>query len=224
MTGKHIIVGVAGSIAAYKAVLLVRQLVKEGAEVSVVMTDAAREFVAPITFSSVSGNRVWCSMFEERRDRAPRHIWLAQEADLLLIAPATANIIGKIANGIADDLLSTLHLALNKNTRLFLYPSMNEKMLFHPATIHNLKVLAYRGWDIQTPIHGKLACGDLALGKLPKPRSIVEYVYASIIGEKVEGKPMFRERNVHETFADYLNDPSHEMLLSVNKMTDNGIR
>jgi len=181
MNGKHVIVGVSGSIAAYKAVMLIRQLVKQGARVTVIMTDAATRFVSPLTFSSVSGSRVARSMFEEGGNRTPRHISLAQDADVLVIAPATANIIGKISNGIADDLLSTT--ALSVTCPVVVAPAMNSRMYGNAAVKDNLRLLEQRGAVLVEPETGELLSGEEGTGRLADVGKIVETVRQVLSGK-----------------------------------------
>jgi len=168
---KQILLGVTGGIAAYKACEIVRLLVKAEAKVQVVMTENATRFVSPLTFEVLSGKPVFVGMFE-RNSHPLAHIELADEAELLLIAPATANIIGKIANGVADDLLSTLYLATK--AKILICPAMNVNMYAHPAVQENLKKLKTRGVEVLEPESGELACGWEGKGRLPEPEEILE--------------------------------------------------
>lgn len=171
---KQIVLGITGCIGAYKAAELVRALKKEGFAVQVVMTAAAREFVTPLTLETLSEKPVICELFGEGREEGTRHISLTEECDLLLVAPATANIIGKFANGIADDFLSTLFLA--NRAPVLMAPAMNSQMLAHPAVQSNLTTLRDRGIDIIEPGEGWLACGWIGKGRLAEPEEIVSRV------------------------------------------------
>ncbi|HIU64043.1 MAG TPA: bifunctional phosphopantothenoylcysteine decarboxylase/phosphopantothenate--cysteine ligase CoaBC [Candidatus Avacidaminococcus intestinavium] len=174
LRGKKIVLGVTGGIAVYKSVDLVSRLRKQGAEVRVVMSEAATKFVTPLTFQEISGNAVAVSMWNEKHEFRVEHIALAEWADLLLVAPATANIIAKAANGIADNLLSTVLLAAPKP--MIFCPAMNTNMLLHPATQENLNKLRKFGYIIMEPGSGPLACGTTGAGRLPEPAEIVEFV------------------------------------------------
>ena len=171
MKGKNIVVGISGGIAAYKAAELVRLLMKSEALTNVAMTTNAAQFVTPVTFEALSGNRVICNQF---RDEGPlmEHITWGQEADLVIIAPATANIISKIANGIGDDFLSTMLLATT--AKILVCPSMNSQMYMNPAVQDNLKRLKERDITVMAPGEGQLACRTEGPGRLPEPADIVE--------------------------------------------------
>ena len=173
LKGKKIVLGVTGGIAVYKAVDLVSKLRKEGAEVRVVMTESAAKFVTPLTFKEISGNVVAVSMWAEAHEFNVEHIALADWADLMIIAPATANILAKAANGIADDLLSTVILA--SKTPIILCPAMNCQMFDNPITQNNLKKLADYGFIIMQPATGYLACGTSGIGRLPEPAEIISF-------------------------------------------------
>ena len=159
-----IVLGVTGGIAAYKACELLRLLQKQGIDVYVVMTKHATQFVAPLTFETLSGHPVAVDTFERPATWEVEHIALAKRADLFLIAPATANIIGKMANGIADDMLSTTVMATK--APVMIAPAMNTGMWENPATQQNVKTLMSRGVHVVTPATGHLACGDRGAGKL----------------------------------------------------------
>ncbi len=163
LAGKHIALGITGSIAAYKAALILRELKKQGARVTVVMTRHAQEFIPPLTLEVLSEEPVLLDTFGQQMPRL-QHINLAQQADLLLVAPATANIIGKFAQGIADDFLSTLYLALK--IPVLVAPAMNKNMWAHPAVQDNINILTKRGVDIIAPVVGELACGVEGAGRL----------------------------------------------------------
>jgi len=168
---KEILLGISGGISAYKICELVRLLVKAGAHPQVVMTENAGKFVSPLTFETLSQRPVYTDLFA-RGEKPVLHIELADKAELLVIAPATANIIGKIANGIADDLLSTLYLAFSG--KVLVCPAMNVKMYQHPAVQENLRRLRNRGVEILEPEEGELACGWEGKGRLPEPEVILE--------------------------------------------------
>ena len=174
LKGKKIVLGVTGGIAVYKSVDLVSRLRKEGAEVRVVMTESAAKFVTPLTFKEISGNTVAVSMWAEAQEFNVEHIALADWADLMVIAPATANILAKAANGIADDLLSTVILA--SKTPIILCPAMNCQMYENPITQNNLKKLADYGFIIMQPATGHLACGTSGKGRLPEPAEIISFI------------------------------------------------
>jgi phosphopantothenoylcysteine decarboxylase/phosphopantothenate--cysteine ligase len=171
LTGKNVIIGVTGGIAAYKVAELARMLVKSGAGVKVIMTSAAQQFVTPLTFRTITGNPVATSMWSDPASPLP-HISLSEEADLILVAPATANIIAKYAQGVADDLLSTTLLAA-KGT-VVVAPAMNTRMYLHPSTQKNLDALRERGVVVIDPGEGELACGDGGIGRMAEPSEIME--------------------------------------------------
>jgi len=169
--GKKVLVGVTGGIAAYKTAELVRLLIKADVQVEVAMTESATWFVTPLTFETLSGDKVITTMFG-REETPMDHIRCGQDADLIIIAPATANIIGKIAHGIGDDFLSTCMLAATAKT--LLCPAMNDRMLLNPAVQDNLDLLQKRGYLIMAPGSGELACGTDGPGRLPDPADILE--------------------------------------------------
>ena len=166
-----VVLGVTGSIAAYKACELVRLLVKRGDDVHVVMTEHARAFVTPLTFRTLSRNEVESGLFEEPRDWKPGHVSLAATADLVVVAPATANILAKMAHGIADDLLSSTLLATK--APIVVAPAMNTGMWENPATQANVATLAARGVRIVSPGVGDLACGTTGAGRMAEPGEIL---------------------------------------------------
>jgi phosphopantothenoylcysteine decarboxylase/phosphopantothenate--cysteine ligase len=174
LKGKKVVLGVTGGIAVYKAVEIVSRLVKLGADVQVVMTKHAAEFVTPLTFRSISSNPVVTHMFEEPKRWEIEHIGLSQWADVYLVAPATANIIGKVANGIGDDFLSTSLMATT--AKVIFAPAMNTQMYLNKITQKNIESLKELGYLFLTPDSGRMACGDMGPGRLPSPESIVEYV------------------------------------------------
>lgn len=185
--GQTVVMGVTGGIAAYKAVEVVSRLKKAGYTVHVIMTKSATEFVTPLTFREMSGNPVVTDMWEEPKTWNVQHIALASSADLFLIVPATANMIGKIANGIADDMLSTTVMATT--APVLLAPAMNTNMYLNPITGQNLAKLAGLGYHIMEPDSGMLACGVEGPGRLPEPAVIVEKVAAILnSGRQLSGK------------------------------------
>jgi phosphopantothenoylcysteine decarboxylase len=164
--GKNIVLGVTGSIAAYKAAELTSQLAKQGCDVHVVMTADALQFITPLAFKTLSRHPVITNLYDEEEGWKPAHIQLADEAHLLLIAPATANTIAKLALGLANDALSCVALALNAQARLLIAPAMNGKMWLHPATQQNVATLKGRGAEFIGPEEGLLSCGYEGLGRL----------------------------------------------------------
>lgn len=179
--GKQVVLGVCGGIAAYKAVELLRLLVKGGADVQVVMTASAREFVAPLTFQTLSGNPVHGDLFNLIQEREIGHIALADRADLFIVAPATANVIGKVAGGIADDLLTTTIMATR--APVLFVPAMNVNMWENPIYQGNQAKLAALGYHFMAPACGDLACGWQGQGKLPEPAAIYDDA-ASLVGSR----------------------------------------
>lgn len=171
LAGIKIVLGICGSIAVYKAAYLVRELCALGASVRVVMTQGALAFMQPMTFQALSGEDVRCDLLNEEAERAMGHIELARWADYLLIAPASANFIAKMAHGLADDLLSTLYLA--STAPVIVCPAMNKNMWAHPATRANCAVLSERGIVFCGPEEGSQACGDIGLGRMVEPETIV---------------------------------------------------
>ena len=174
LSGKHIILGLTGSIAAYKAAYLLRGLMKEGAEVQVVMTPAAKEFITPVTMSALSGKPVASDFFSVNDGSWNSHVDMGQWADLLLIAPATASTIGKMAHGICDNLLITTYLSAK--CPVMIAPAMDLDMFGHPANMANLEVLRSFGNLIIEPVEGELASGLYGKGRMEEPEKIVEEV------------------------------------------------
>ena len=174
LKGKKIVLGVTGGIAIYKVVDLVSKLRKQGAEVRVVMTEHAAKFVSPLLFAEISGHKCAVSMWDGRDEFNVEHIALANWGDLLLVAPATANILAKMACGLADDLLSTVVLAAP--CPKIVCPAMNTGMYENVATQENLKVLAGRGIAVMEPASGELACGTTGAGRLPEVPEIIAYL------------------------------------------------
>ena len=176
LNGKKIALGVTGGIAVYKAVDLVSRLRKQGAEVRVIMTEHAQEFVTPLTFKEISGNKVAVSMWDSNQEFNVEHIALANWADAFVVAPATANILAKMANGIADDLLSTTLLAAQAS--IIVCPAMNTGMYQNSITQENIEKLQKHGVTVMPPAVGYLACGVTGPGRLPEPQQIVEFIDA----------------------------------------------
>ena len=167
LKGKTILLGVTGGIAAYKAAALASALVKQRAHVEVIMTAHATEFIAPLTFEQLTGNRCMVDTFDRNFSHQVEHIALADRTDLVLIAPATANVCGKLAHGLADDMLTTTVLACT--CPKLVAPAMNTKMFENPVTQDNLDILRRYGWEVIAPASGRLACGAVGPGKLPEP-------------------------------------------------------
>jgi phosphopantothenoylcysteine decarboxylase len=174
--GKKIVLGVTGSIAAYKAADLTSRLTKEGCDIRVVMTADALRFITPLAFKTLSRHPVITDLYEEEEGWKPAHIELADEADLLLIAPATANTIAKVALGLANDALSCIALALNPRAKVLLAPAMNGKMWLHPATCQNVATLKARGAEFIGPEEGLLSCGYEGLGRLWPAEKVADRV------------------------------------------------
>lgn len=174
LNNKRVLLGVTGGIAAYKAAELVRLLVKEGAEVQVVMTSSATNFITPLTLQALSGRSVRQEMFDSAQEAAMGHIDLARWADLVLVAPATADFISRLAGGMANDLLSTLCLATT--APIALAPAMNREMWLNPATQDNIQTICQRGVEIWGPADGEQACGETGPGRMVEPDSLLEHV------------------------------------------------
>lgn len=184
MKAKDIIVGVTGGIAAYKAADLVSQLVKQGAGVHVVMTKAAQQFVTPLTFRTLSGNEVITDLFAPAHPIATVHISLADLADLVIIAPATANIIGKIAAGIADDILTSV--VMSTTTPVLIAPAMNDKMYQNAILQANLEKLQSLGYIFIEPEEGWLACGRTGKGRLASTERLLSSIRSVLAGEPIQ--------------------------------------
>ncbi|MGL5767474.1 MAG: bifunctional phosphopantothenoylcysteine decarboxylase/phosphopantothenate--cysteine ligase CoaBC [Sarcina sp.] len=182
MSKKCVVIGVSGGIAVYKALDIVSRLKKHDIDVRVIMTKSAMEFVTPVSFQSLSQNMVVTDMFAEPKAWEIQHISLAQKADLMLIAPATANIIGKVANGIADDMLSTTIMA--STAKVVFAPAMNTNMYENVIVQNNISKLKSFGYDFIEPASGRLACGDIGKGKLADTEDIVEIVLSKLYQTK----------------------------------------
>ena len=174
LSGKTVLLGVTGGIACYKAAALASALVKQHCDVQVVMTRNATEFLTPVTFEQLTGNRVAVDTFDRNHPFQVEHVALADRADLVLIAPATANVLAKLAHGIADDMLTTTVLACD--CPKMAAPAMNTRMYENPVTQDNLATLRRYGWEIIAPASGRLACGAVGPGKLPEPEDLLECV------------------------------------------------
>lgn len=183
---KKIVLGITGGIAAYKCAELVRRLREQGCDVKVVMTQSAEAFITPLTMQAVSGNPVSTSLLDPAAEAAMGHIEFAKWADLILVAPASANTIAKMAQGLADDLLSTLLLATP--AKVAIAPAMNQQMYAHPATQANLALLAERGIAIWGPAQGEQACGDVGPGRMLEPNQLVELCTQPEFAPLLQGK------------------------------------
>lgn len=186
LKGKHIVLGVTGSIAAYKIAGLASMLVKTGADVTVIMTKNAANFINPITFETLTGNKCLVDTFDRNFEFSVEHVSLAKLADVFLVAPASANVIGKVANGIADDMLTTTIMAA-KCPKIF-SPAMNTNMYENPIVQDNLKKLEHYGMEVITPANGYLACGDTGAGKMPEPEILMEYIKKVVFPKDLTGK------------------------------------
>ena len=186
LAGKRIVLGVSGGIAAYKAAELVRLLLREGASVQVVMSEAATHFVTPVTFQALSGKPVFTDQWDPRVANNMAHIDLSREADALLVAPASADFLAKVANGLADDLLTTLVLA--RDCRLLVAPAMNRQMWENPATGRNIASLRADGVDILGPACGDQACGETGLGRMLEAEEILAEMIAHFQPKWLAGK------------------------------------
>ncbi|MBA4538091.1 bifunctional phosphopantothenoylcysteine decarboxylase/phosphopantothenate--cysteine ligase CoaBC [Bacillus aquiflavi] len=173
--GKKILIAVTGGIAVYKAAALTSKLVQAGAEVKIILSESAAKFVTPLTFQALSRNEVYTDTFEEKNPKVIAHIDLADWADLAIVAPATANIIGKLANGLADDMITTTLLAVT--APVWIAPAMNVHMYEHPAVRNNIKKLAQFGYQFIEPSEGYLACGYVGKGRLEEPDKIIELIH-----------------------------------------------
>ena len=174
LENKNIVLGISGGIAAYKACEIISILKKYNANVDVIMTKNATKFITPLTISTLAKSKAIVDMFELPEEYLPEHISLAKKADLFLITPATANIIGKVANGIADDMLSTTIMACT--SKIVFAPAMNDNMYNNRIVQDNIKKLKKYGYEFISPVVGNLACGTSGIGKLEEPKKIVEKV------------------------------------------------
>jgi len=186
LQGKKLVLGVTGGVAAYKAAELVRLLGKAGAEVHVVLTEAGAHFVGAPTFQALSGNPVWSDLWDSRMDNGMAHIDLSRDADAILVAPATADFIAKLAQGRADDLLSTLCLA--RDCPLLLAPAMNRQMWEHPATRRNAATVVADGAVLFGPAAGDQACGEIGMGRMEEPEELLERTLAFFTPKQLAGR------------------------------------
>ena len=181
LKGRRILIGVSGGIAAYKVASVVSTLAQAGVEVDVAMTEAACEFITPLTFQALSGKPVYTSVWDQHEQSDPQHIRLAGELDAALVAPCTMNMLGKLAGGRTDDAVSLLLSAINRaHTPVFLAPSMNDAMWNQPATQRNLATLESDGYHMIAPGEGWQACRTVGTGRLPEPDELVEVLGQSL--------------------------------------------
>lgn len=187
LKGKTVVLAVSGSIAAYKIASLASALKKLHANVQVLMTQNAVNFINPITFESLTGNKCLVNTFDRNFQYSVEHVALAKQADVVLVAPASANVIGKIAHGIADDMLTTTVMACR--CKKIITPAMNTNMFENPILQDNLKILEHYGYEVISPAVGYLACGDTGAGKMPEPEVLLQYILREIAYEKdMQGK------------------------------------
>ena len=187
LKGKCVVLGVTGSIAAYKIANLASALVKLGADVNVIMTKNATNFINPITFETLTSNKCLVDTFDRNFEFNVEHVALAKRADIFMVAPASANVIGKIAHGIADDMLTTTIMAAK--CKKFISPAMNTNMFTNPILQDNLNILRKYGFEIIDPASGYLACGDTGAGKMPEPDVLLQYILKELAYEHdLEGK------------------------------------
>lgn len=185
LEGKHIVLGVTGSIAAYKIASLASMLKKQKADVTVIMTQNATNFINPVTFETLTGNKCLIDTFDRNFQYSVEHVSLAKQTDVFMIAPASANVIAKAAHGIADDMLTTTFLACE--CPKIIAPAMNTRMFQNPIVQDNLKILARYGMEVITPATGYLACGDTGEGKMPEPELLLEYIIKALKPKDMEG-------------------------------------
>lgn len=182
LEGKTVLLGVTGSIAAYKIAYLASALKKQQADVHVLMTRNATNFINPITFESLTGNKCLVDTFDRNFQFQVEHVSIAKKADVVMIAPASANVIGKLAHGIADDMLTTTIMACR--CKKFISPAMNTNMFENPIVQDNLKTLEHYGYEVIDPAVGYLACGDTGAGKMPEPETLLNYILRECACEK----------------------------------------
>ena len=182
LKGKTVLLGITGSIAAYKIAYLASALQKLHADVHVLMTENATNFINPITFETLTGNKCLVDTFDRNFQFQVEHVSIAKKADVVMIAPASANVIGKIANGLADDMLTTTVMACR--CRKIFAPAMNTAMYENPIVQNNIKKLQHYGYEVITPASGYLACGDTGAGKMPEPETLLEYILREVAFEK----------------------------------------
>lgn len=182
LKGKTVVLGVTGGIAAYKIASLASMLVKQHADVQVIMTENATNFITPTTFETLTGNKCLVDTFDRNFQFRVEHVALAKRADIFMIAPATANVIAKVAHGLADDMLTTTFLACKKPK--YIVPAMNTQMYENPITQDNLDICRRYGMHVVEPASGYLACGDTGAGKMPEPELLMEYIMQELAFEK----------------------------------------
>ena len=182
LTGKTVVLGISGSIAAYKIAYLASALKKLHADVEVIMTENATQFITPVTFESLTGNKCLVDTFDRNFKFSVEHVALAKRADIFMLAPATANVIAKVAHGLADDMLTTTFLACK--CPKYISPAMNTQMFENPITQDNLKICQSYGMHVIQPACGYLACGDTGAGKMPEPETLFEYILQELACEK----------------------------------------
>ena len=182
LKGKTVLLGVTGSIAAYKTAYLASALKKLNADVHVLMTENATNFINPVTFETLTGNKCLIDTFDRNFEFSVEHVSLAKKADVVMIAPASANVIGKLAHGIADDMLTTTVMACR--CKKLIAPAMNTAMYENPVVQDNLKILKNYGYGMVSPAVGYLACGDTGAGKMAEPELLLEYILQEIACEK----------------------------------------
>ena len=182
LKGKTVLLGVTGSIAAYKIAGLASMLKKQHADITVLMTQNATNFINPITFETLTGNKCLIDTFDRNFQYSVEHVALAKRADIVLIAPASANVIGKIANGIADDMLTTTVMACR--CPILISPAMNTNMFLNPIVQDNLAKLRRFGYTVIEPDSGYLACGDIGAGKMPSEKTLFDWIMQTIGAEK----------------------------------------
>lgn len=182
LEGKNIVLAVTGSIAAYKIANLASMLKKLRANITVLMTQNATNFINPITFETLTGNKCLIDTFDRNFQYSVEHVSLAKSTDVVLVAPASANVIGKLANGIADDMLTTTVMACT--CKKIVAPAMNTHMYENPVVQDNIKKLVHYGMEVITPDTGYLACGDVGAGKMPSEQVLLEYILKEAAYEK----------------------------------------
>ena len=188
LSGYEVLLCVTGGIAAYKSADLASKLVQSGAGVTVAMTDSAQRFVAPLTFQALSARRVYTSLWESAKDYSSQHISLAELADLMIVAPATANTIAKISQGLADDLVSTMALAASTVCEMLIAPAMNTRMWDAAVTKENMRRLTERGVHVVGPAEGNLACRTVGIGRMADPEEILRTATEILLSKPPKAK------------------------------------
>jgi phosphopantothenoylcysteine decarboxylase/phosphopantothenate--cysteine ligase len=195
LTGKRVLLGITGGIAAYKAAELTRLLVKDGADVRIVMTEAATRFIGSVTLQALSGQAVWTDLWDARVNDAMGHIELSRDRELIVVAPASADFMAKLAHGLADDLLSTLCVA--RRCPLMVAPAMNVEMWQNPATARNAETLRRDGVQIVGPASGGQACGEMGMGRMTEPADILADIRFFFSAEAAGGEAAGQARRGH---------------------------